>query len=309
MRLKLVLPLGLHGDRWQHDRQAIFAKARTLGVEITLSPTSSSIPTQASGAGDQFFKDVDALLVISSPTLNLLPIAELSRKAGVPVVAYDRLIADCPLDYYVSFDNVKVGKLQAEHLLDRRPKGNYALIEGPPSDANSALFRQGQQAVLKPFLDHGDIRIVFEAEGKDWVPSEGLRLVREALEKSGGKLDAILAAYDGYAEGAVMALAEKSLEGKVPVTGQDAELAACQRIMAGTQTMTVYKPIKLLADAAVEAAVAVAQKKPVPGTTTVYNGWGNVPCRLLAPVLVDKGNLEETVLADGFHKRDDIFPS
>ena len=309
MRLKLVLPLGLHGDRWQHDRQAIFAKARTLGVEITLSPTSSSIPNQATGAGEPFFKGVDGLLLISSPTLNLIPIAEAARKAGVPVVAYDRLIAGCPLDYYVSFNNMRVGEMQAEYLLDRKPRGDYVLIEGPSSDANSALFLQGQQKVLKTFLDSGDIRIVWKDEGKDWIPSEGLRITRQALEKTSGRVDAILTSYDGHAEGAVMALTEKGLEGKVPVTGQDAELTACQRIVAGTQGMTVYKPINLLAEAAVEAAVAVAQKKPVPGTTAVYNGWGNVPCRLLAPVLVDKDNLEETVVADGFHKREDIFPS
>src|SRR5579871_3341934 len=251
MRLKFLVPLGQVQERWRHDRQEFLAKAKELGVEVVLQATSFVIHSQNQQTEKALLEGVDVLAVIAPTTVSPVPIVEFARKMGVLVMAYDRLINDCGLDLYISFDNEKVGEMQARYLVERKPKGRYLKIGGPPGDNNSPFFQKGQMGVLGPYVDCGDIKIVADQPAKDWLPAEAYRITKEALDKS-GPLDAVLASNDGLAEGAVQALKDAGLEGKVLVTGQDAELGACQRIMAGTQSMTVYKPIKLLASTAID---------------------------------------------------------
>lgn len=307
MRLKFLVPLGQVQERWRHDRQEFLAKAKELGVEVMLQATSFVIHSQSQQAEKALLDGVDVLAVIAPTTVSPVPIIEFARKTGVPVIAYDRLVKDCGLDLYISFDNEKVGEMQARYLLERQPKGRYLKISGPPEDNNSPFFHKGQMGALRPYADCGEIKIVADQPAKDWLPAEAYRITKEALDKT-GSLDAVLASNDGLAEGAVQALKEKELAGKVLVTGQDAELAACRRIVAGTQSMTVYKPIKLLASTAVEMAVALWKKENLSGrTTTVTYGRLPVPSVLLPPVLVDKTNLEAKVIADGFQKKAEVF--
>ena len=302
------MPLGQVQERWQHDRQLFLAKVKALGVDASLHATSFGPASQNPESEKALLQGVDVMVVISPLNASPAPLVEMAHRSGIPVVAYDRLILDCPLDFYVSFDNAKVGELQASQLVARKPHGNYVILGGPPSDSNSRFYREGQMKVLQPLIDRGDIRVLEDQWAKDWLPTEAYQIVKEALDKSDGRVDAVLATNDGLAEGAVQALAERNLERKVPVTGQDAELTACQRIMKGTQSMTVYKPIKLLAETAAEAAVALAKKQMIGfKTTALSNGRGNVTSILLSPVPVDKDNLEETVIADGFQKREDVF--
>ena len=305
--MKFLVPLGQVQERWRHDRQEFLAKAKELGVDVTLQATSFVIHSQSQQAEKALLEGVDVLAVIASTTLSPAPIVEFARKAGVPVIAYDRLIKDCGLDLYISFDNEKVGELQARYLVDRRPKGKYLKIGGPLEDNNSPFFHKGQMGVLRPYVDCGDIKLAGDQPAKDWLPAEAYRITKEALDQS-GPLDAVLASNDGLAEGAVQALKEKDLAGKTLVTGQDAELAACQRIVAGTQSMTVYKPIKSLASTAIEMALALWKKENLSSkTTTVSNGRMPVPSVLLPPILVDKSNLEEKVIGDGFQKKAEVF--
>jgi D-xylose transport system substrate-binding protein len=307
MRLKFLVPLGQVQERWRHDRQEFLAKAKALGVEVTLQATSFVIHSQNQQAEKALLEGVDVLAVIASTTISPAPIIEFARKTGVPVIAYDRLVNDCGLDLYISFDNVKVGEMQARYLIQRKPRGKYLLIGGPKEDSNTPFFRQGQMGALGPYIDAGEIKLVAEQAAKDWLPDEACRITKEALDKS-GQLDAVLASNDGLAEGAIQALKEAGLAGNCLVTGQDAELTACQRIVEGTQSMTVYKPIKLLAATAVEMALALWKKQNLGGmTTTVSNGRMPVPSVLLPPVLVDKANLESVVIADGFQKKSDIY--
>lgn len=305
--MKFLVPLGQVQERWRHDRQEFLSKAKELGVEVTLQATSFVIHSQNQQAEKALLEGVDVLAVIAPTTISPVPIVEFARKMGILVIAYDRLINDCGLDLYISFDNERVGDLQARYLVERKPKGRYLKIGGPPGDNNSPFFHKGQMGVLRPYVDCGDIKIVADEPAKDWLPAEAYRITKEALENS-GPLDAILASNDGLAEGAVQALKEADLAGKVLVTGQDAELGACQRIMAGTQSMTVYKPIKMLAATAIETALALWKKENLSGrTTTVSNGRSLVPSVLLPPILVDKTNLETKVIADGFQKKAEVF--
>jgi D-xylose transport system substrate-binding protein len=162
--------------------------------------------------------------------------------------------------------------------------------------------------VLQPSISRGDIRIVLDQWARDWLAVEALKIMENALTRSSNQVDAVVASNDGVAGGAIQALSEQKLAGRTLVSGQDAELSACQRIAAGTQSMTVYKPIRLLAYKAAEVAVKLARKEPLGETTRgIGNGKIDVPSILLTPVAVDRDNLASTVIADGYQKREDVY--
>ncbi|MGH9949167.1 MAG: substrate-binding domain-containing protein, partial [Pyrinomonadaceae bacterium] len=184
---------------------------------------------------------------------------------------------------------------------------NYVLIGGAPTDNNSALLRKGQLNILQAAIDRGDIKVVADQWAKEWLADEALKHVENALTQHQNNVQAVVMSNDGTAGGAIQALAAQGLAGKVWISGQDAELAALQRIVAGTQSMTVYKPIIKLAPAAADAAFALAKGEKVNATRTVNNGRTEVPSILIEPISVDKTNIDETVIKDGFQKREDIY--
>ncbi len=298
----------LQTERWQHDRDAFVKRAGELGAKVLVQVANGNDATMNSQAENLLTQGVNVLVVIPHNGTASATIVEAAHKANVKVMAYDRLIMNSDLDLYVSFDCVSVGVRQAEYLVKRQPKGNYVLIGGAPTDNNAVLFRQGQMQVLKPYIDRGDIKIVGDQWAKDWLPVEGLKIMENTLTRAENKVDAVLASNDGVAGGAIQALAEQKLAGKVLVTGQDADIAACQRIVDGTQSMTIYKPLTQLANKAAELAVLMAKNEPLKDPTTpVPNGKRDVPSILLVPVSVDKENLDATVIADGFQKKDEVY--
>jgi D-xylose transport system substrate-binding protein len=235
---------------------------------------------------------------------------ELAHKAGIPVIAYDRIIRDSDLDLYVSFDNVRVGELQARYLVDHLPvpgRGRIVRIYGAKTDNNAALFKAGQDTVLDPLVKSGAITVLHEDWAEDWKPENAKRILNAAITAKGSRIDAVLASNDGTAGGAVQALSEEGLAGKVLVTGQDADLVALQRIASGTQAMTIYKPLHTLAQGAAEIAVKMGTGKPVIARQTVNNGTHDVPSVLFDVVTVTRDNIDATVVKDGLHRREDIF--
>lgn len=201
-----------------------------------------------------------------------------------------------------------MGRLQAKYLIERAPKGNYVLIGGSPTDNNAKMFRDGQMQVLKPFVDRGEIKIVVDQWAKDWQASEALKHTENALTRSNNNIQAVVASNDGTAGGVIAALGQQKLAGKVLVSGMDADLAACQRVVDGTQSMTVYKPIKVIAQKAAEVAVLTARNTTLDQPLRkVNNGKKDVDSILLAPLQVDRANLEATVIKDGFHSKGDVF--
>ena len=298
----------LKEERWQRDRDMFVAECEKLGARVVVQSANNDANLQNSQAENLLTQGVSVLVVVANNAKTAATIVETGHKSGVPVVAYDRLILDSDLDVYVSFDAVRVGELQAGYLVKRKPKGRYVLIEGSPIDNNARLVRDGQMNVLKPFVDRGDIEVVAEQWAKDWQPVEALKIMENALTRNQNQVDAVVTANDGMAGGAIQALAEQKLTGKILVSGQDAELGACQRIVAGTQSMTVYKPIRELAKKAAEIAIALGHKQPLPaGATTIPNGRKDVPAFLIDPVQVDKDNLVSTVVKDGWQKLEDVY--
>jgi len=297
----------LKEERWQHDRDLIVARAKELGAEVLVQAANGDDKVQTQQAENLLTQGIDVLIVIPHNAEVSASIVDSAKRQNVAVISYDRLIRNSEPDLYISFDNEKVGQLQAKYLLDRAPKGNYVLIGGAPTDNNATMFRKGQMDILKPAIDRGDIKVVADQWARDWLASEALRHTENALTQANNNVAAIVVSNDGTAGGAVQALEEQKLAGKVLVSGQDADLAALQRIVAGTQSMTVYKPVAQLARRAAEAAVALARHEKVETTTAINNGKIDVPSILLEPVVVDKSNIVDTVVKDGYQKMEDIY--
>ncbi len=297
----------LKEERWQRDRDLFVARAKELGAEVFVQSANGDDRVQTQQADNLLTLGIDALVVIPHNGEIAAAIVEAAKSKNVPVVSYDRLIRNSEPDLYISFDNEKVGELQARYIFERAPKGNYILVGGAPTDNNAQLLRKGQLKVLKAAIDGGDIKVLTDQFAKDWLASEALRITEDALTKSAGDVAAVVASNDSTAGGAVSALEVRKLAGKVLVSGQDADLAALQRIVAGTQTMTVYKPVHLLAQKAADAAVALARGERPEASARVNNGRIEVPSILLEPVIVDKGNIVTTVVKDGYQKLEAIY--
>jgi D-xylose transport system substrate-binding protein len=308
-KIKIGLSLDtLKEERWQHDRDLFVARANQLGADVLVQAANNNDTLQNSQAENLLTEGVNVLVVVPHNGKSAATIVASAHKAGVPVIAYDRLINDSDVDLYVTLDPINVGVQQADYAVKHQPKGNYVVIEGSPTDNNAALVRQGQMSVLKPYVDRGDIKIVADQWANDWSPVEALKIMENALTKNNNQVDAVVVSNDGMAGGVIQALSEQKLAGKVLVTGQDADLPACQRIVQGTQSMTVYKPLSLLANKAAEVAVLLAEKKPITDPTTkINNGKIDVPSILLKTTAVDKANLDSTVIADGFQKKADVY--
>jgi len=298
----------LREERWQRDRDLFVARAQELGARVLVQAANNNEVVQNAQAENLLTQGVDVLVVAPHNSKTAATIVEAAHRAGVQVIAYDRLISDSDVDLYISFDNERVGELQAGYAVQRAPRGRYALIGGSPADNNALLYHQGQMNVLKPFVERHEIEIVTDQYAADWQPVQALKIMENALTRNDNRIDAVVASNDGLAGGAIQALAEQGLAGKIVVTGQDAELSACQRIVGGTQSMTIYKPIRTLARKAAEIAVAMAKKQPYETPAArIDNGFKKVPSLLIAPVAVDKDNLVSTVIADGFHSLEQVY--
>ncbi|MCT4605472.1 MAG: D-xylose ABC transporter substrate-binding protein [Marinisporobacter sp.] len=297
----------LKEERWQKDRDILTARAKELGVKILIQAANGDDNKQIAQAENMISQGVDVLMVAPHNAEVAAAIVENAHAEGIPVLSYDRLIKNADVDLYVSFDNEKVGNLQGEYITKLVPKGNYVYIGGSPTDNNATLFKKGAMDILKPLVDSGDINIVYDQMSKDWQPSEAQKHMENALTANKNKVDAVICANDGTGGGAISALAEQQLVGKVPVTGQDAELAACQRIVEGQQSMTVYKPIPKLASTALDLAIKMANEEKIETNSTVENGKIDVPSYLLEPVVVDQENMMDTIIADGYHPFDEVY--
>jgi D-xylose transport system substrate-binding protein len=302
------LSLGtLQEERWQRDRDRFVARAEGQGARVLVQSGNSDTARQLQDIESLLSRGVQVLVVVAHDPTAMGRAVSAAHAAGVPVVCYDRLITGCDVDLYLSFDNVRVGRLQAEYLVSRLGgTGRVVRVYGPKTDQTGLLFKQGQDEVLAPLIAGGKIVVVHEDYAAGWKPAEAKRITSAAITAGGARFDAVLATNDGTAGGAIQALLEEGLAGRVLVTGQDADLAACQRILRGSQTMTVYKPLARLAERAADVAVALARGRPVIARDGVSNGVMEVPSILEPVVAVDHANLEQTVVRDGFHRAEDL---
>ncbi|WP_438392272.1 D-xylose ABC transporter substrate-binding protein [Caballeronia sp. DA-9] len=295
----------LRVERWSRDRDYFVAAATKLGAKVSVQSADASEARQISQIENLISRGVDVIVIVPFNSKTLGNVVAEAHKAGIKVVSYDRLILDADVDAYISFDNEKVGEMQAQGVFNAQPKGNYFLLGGAPTDNNAKMLREGQMKILRPAIDRGDIKVVGQQWVPEWSAATALRITEDALTANNNKIDAIVASNDGTAGGAIQALAAQKLAGKVPISGQDADLAAVKRLVDGTQTMTVYKPLKLIAGDAAKLAVDLAKGQPPAYNAKYDNGKKQVDTVLLQPTLLTKSNVD-TVVKDGFYTQSQL---
>ena len=293
-------------ERWQKDRDIFMAKAKELGAEVILKNANEDAELQIDQVKELIDIGVDVIVIIPYDRISIAPVLREAKREGIKVIAYDRLVHNGDVDLYLSFDNFLVGQLMGIGLVEKAPKGNYVIINGSPKDNNSYMFNEGYMSVLQPYIDSGDIKIVANVWADDWREVVAYDTVNEVLD-SRESIDAIIGANDNLAEGAIRALLERQLAGEIYVSGHDGNLSACQRIVEGTQTLTVYKPIQKLAQGAAEMAVELAKGNEIEVNTTINDGEYDVPFIKYEPTLVNENNIVEVIIEDGFHLMEEVY--
>jgi D-xylose transport system substrate-binding protein len=292
-------------ERWKTDEAAIKAQLEKLGAKYISADAGGSPEKQLGDIEGLMSKGAKALIVLAMDKDAILPAVNKALKQKVPVVAYDRLI-ETPGVFYITFDNTEVGRMQARAVYKLQPKGNYVMIKGSPTDPNANFLRAGQQEVIAEAVKKGDIKIVGDEFTDGWKPEVAQKNMEQILTKAGNKVDAVVASNDGTAGGAVAALTAKGIRG-IPVSGQDADFAALNRIALGTQTVSVWKDSRELGREAASAAVALANGKPADKAVDWSGGEKKlaISSRFLTPVPITRDNLDVVVKA-GWIKKDEL---
>lgn len=296
-------------ERWIRDRNAFVQTAQTLGAKVDVQNANGDVKKQKQQIEKFIEEGMDTIVVVAVDCYALEEEVRRARERGIDVISYDRLIQGEKTDLYVTVDNNQVGKEMALQIKRKLPDGgNIVMICGPEADTNSLDVVEGFELEI----EGGGWKIVSKNHVKSWTPEYGFQAVNEAFQTS-EQIDAVMCGNDGLAGYAIKALSEQQLAGSVVVVGQDADLEACQRIVEGTQSMTVYKPIDELAKIAAECAVTLAKGEPVVGTiigksdTKEMENGTKVPYYGLTPVAVTAENMDEVIIKPGFHIRDDVY--
>jgi len=282
-------------ERWKKDETAIKAALEAAGAKYVSADAQGSNEKQLADVEALIAKGAKALIILAQDASAILPAVNKAREAGIQVVAYDRLIQDSGV-LYLTFDNVEVGRMQARAVLAVKPKGNYVFIKGSPTDPNANFLNGGQRDVLKSAIDKGDIRIVGEQYTEGWAPEVAQKNMEQILTRNNNKVDAIVASNDGTAGGVVAALRAQNMVG-IPVSGQDGDVAALNRVAKGEQTVSVWKDARELGKAAANFALQMAggTKPAAIKGASVWSGGGKklpIPSVFLTPLPITKDNLK-----------------
>jgi D-xylose transport system substrate-binding protein len=299
-------------ERWaKWDEPAIKAALAAGGATYVSNDAKSSAETQASNVENLISQGASVLIILAQDGTAIKPSVASAISQGIPVIAYDRLIED-PNALYITFDNVEVGRMEARAVFAAQPKGNYVIIKGNKSDANADFLRGGYDDVIKGAVASGDIKIVGETYTDNWDPSKAQTEMEQFLTQTENKVDAVLVENDGMAGGVVSALAGQGLAGRVPVSGQDGDAPALNRVALGLQTVDVWKDARLLGQAAGESAVQLCGGTPIEQVTNVNPfvtpGRNTVNSILLTPqainvttldIVLDAGWISKATLCQG----------
>ncbi|MBN1649102.1 MAG: substrate-binding domain-containing protein [Spirochaetales bacterium] len=294
-------------ERWDRDLKIFTNVAKELGAEVIFTKSPGNAYDQIPQIQILEKQDIDVLVVIPQDKELLSGVIKKIMDKGISVLSYDRPIMGVPISGYISFDNREVGRLLGRALVSQVPFGDYLVVNGSIRDNNSYEVNKGVHEILYPSIQNGKIRLVNEIWLDMWSFDEAREKIEPILEQF-GDIRAISAANDQLAGAAVSLLSERRLAGKVAVVGQDADLLACQRVVEGLQLMTVYKPLPNLAARAAEVAVSMARGTIPPPDRYFDNGSEKlIPFYVETPVAVFRGNMDETVIKDGFHSRADVY--
>jgi D-xylose transport system substrate-binding protein len=291
-------------DRWLKDRDYFTEKFNELGGKVIVVDCFDQVENQIKATKELVNKGVDGIVIVAVDAVASAPAVEIAHNAGVKVVAYDRIILNAPVDYYVSFNSVKVGELMANSIIKKLPKGKILYIGGPAEDYNSKLVRQGVFNILVPLSDNYTLNSV---QASTWNQMDAYLVLQDYLTNGNELPDAIICAADVLVRGVMEVLMERNSVGSVLVTGQDAELDICRMITHGDVEMTVYKPIEKLGDVSSKIMWDAINNLEVETNTTFNNKYRDVPSYLIGPIVVNKENIEETIIKDNYYSKEQIF--
>jgi D-xylose transport system substrate-binding protein len=302
-----VLIHSLKSERWVKDRDFLVENLEKLSAEVSVKIADDDPQKQISQAEILLKEGAQVLIVVAIDQNEASKIVEMAHEAGVKVIAYDRMIGGCKLDYYITTNSTRVGEMQASYLTSRKPTGRYALICGSKYDDNSKKLFLGQMNVLQPLMATGNVQVVYSDFTEDWTFDQGVLHARKIFKQETDSIAAIIAGNDQIADGVISVLKEKGLDGKVMVAGQDSELDNIKEMMAGAQTCDILKPLNEMASITAELAVSLAKGKPLKMKfTNESNGEYLVKSIMLDPVVVNQSNIESTVIASGFHTKNEL---
>ncbi|RQP25197.1 D-xylose ABC transporter substrate-binding protein [Piscinibacter terrae] len=289
-------------ERWKTDEKAVKDQLAKMGASYVSADAGGSPEKQLADIDGLIAKGAKALIILAMDKDAIVPALAKARSKNIPVVAYDRLIEQ-PGVFYITFDNREVGRMQARAVFAAKPHGNYVMIKGSPTDPNADFLRAGQQDVLADAIKKGDVKIVGEEYTEGWKPEVAQKNMEQILTRNGGKVDAVVASNDGTAGGVVAALSGRGLKG-VPVSGQDGDHAALNRVALGSQTVSVWKDARDLGREAAKAAVTLAAGKKVDGAITWADGEKKVPMQaiFLKAVPITRDNLDVVLKAEHITK-------
>lgn len=296
-------------ERWQRDREAFEARCKELNVDCVITVANNDAERQANDVDNLLTQGIDVLVIAPHDATQAASMVDKAKAQGIPVISYDRLINSEKIDLYISHQVPVIGRKIAEYALEHAPEGNYAMVYGASTDNNAVIMKKEQLEVLQPAIDGGKIKIVADQFITDWKPELAHNFAENALTQNNDNIKAFVVSNDGMAGGVVSALQKRGLAGKILVTGQDAQKDALQRIAEGTQTMTIYKPIIPLANGAVDAAIKLAKNQPLTDAKPFMNDVikKEVPAILLEVQTVDKNNLMNTVIKDGYAGYEEVY--
>ncbi len=295
-------------SRYAIDRDNFIEKVKQYNCDVLVENADNDDRLQIEQAENLMKQGVDALVIIAVNQNTAASIVREAKKKGIIVVAYERLIRNCELDFFVTYDHYIVGQEMAKYVLRVKPEGNYIIIGGDKSDKNAELIESGCMELLSPYINSKKINIIFNTFIDDWDSELAYVTMKRILKTSNIMPDVIISANDGMAGGIIEALDEYSLAGKVIVSGLDAELDACRRIVKGKQTFTVYKPLKNQAYIAADVTYKLLTNEKIKEECTVVNnGKIDVPTYAIKPIVVDINNIRQTIIADGFQNEKEIF--
>jgi D-xylose transport system substrate-binding protein len=294
-------------ERWKSDRDFFLMSAGDNGYDVLVADAENSQEKQIEEANNMIKAGAKLLVVVAVDAYQAARIVENAHKAGVKVIAYDRLIMNCDLDAYIAYDNEDVGTIMAIYITLRKRKGHFVYIGGPKSDRNTYYIRNGIMQTLKPDIDTKSIIMECDTFTNNWDEQEAYDIMKKYFDSGKPAPDAVFAGNDQLARGVIKVLELKGLAGDVLVTGQDGEISACRYIVAGKQALTIFKPIKTLADRAVMLTSLLLGEMTFDFDDRMNNGKKEVLYFKLLPVPVDRSNMRISIIYDQFHTEDEVY--
>ena len=294
-------------EKWVREKEYMEKYAMSKGVTAKIENAEFDAAKQASQVDDLISQGINILILAPVDSVAAADIVEKAHEVGIKVIAYDRVIKNSDLDLLVNFNNMRIGELQGKYITEKVPRGNYIILSGDPRDDNVKLITEGRMEYINPLVLRRDIKIVTDKAVMNWDPVIASKIVEDSLVANQNKIDAVVAPNDDTAGAVIQALEAQGLAGKVAVTGMDGELSAIQRIVQGTQSMTVLKDIRELVKASINAAIKLANGEAIDVDGTVNNGKIDVPTIFVTPTSVDKSNIDSTIIGSGYYTKEQVY--